>query len=52
MARPLILDGCNMFSRAMITANAFEYVDIGSALPANKHVSDPKNVWLDNEELR
>jgi UDPglucose 6-dehydrogenase len=30
MARPLVLDGRNMFSRATLTAQGFEYVDIGS----------------------
>ena len=43
MARPLILDGRNMFSRATMAAHGFEYVDIGSGSPARKHLPDPKN---------
>jgi len=44
MARPLILDGRNMFSRATMAAHAFEYVDIGSGWPARKHPADPTTV--------
>jgi UDPglucose 6-dehydrogenase len=29
MARPLIIDGRNMFSRSILTAHGLEYVDIG-----------------------
>jgi UDPglucose 6-dehydrogenase len=43
MARPLILDGRNMFSRATMAAHAFEYVDIGSASAARKPLHDPKS---------
>jgi len=35
MARPLILDGRNMFSRATLTGQGFEYVDIGSRTRAH-----------------
>ena len=38
MARPLILDGRNMFSRAAMAEHGFEYVDIGSGAPTRKHV--------------
>ena len=44
MARPLILDGRNMFSRAGIAGHGFEYVDIGSGSPAPKHLPDARNV--------
>jgi UDPglucose 6-dehydrogenase len=37
MARPLILDGRNMFSCATMAAHGFEYVDIGSGSSARKH---------------
>ena len=42
MARPLILDGRNMFSRATMAGYGFEYVDIGSGSPAPKRLPDPK----------
>jgi UDPglucose 6-dehydrogenase len=42
MARPLILDGRNMFSRATMAGYGFEYVDIGSGSPAGKRLPDPK----------
>jgi UDPglucose 6-dehydrogenase len=38
MARPLIFDGRNMFSRTAITEQGFEYVDIGSGSHGRKHV--------------
>ena len=44
MARPLILDGRNMFSRATMAGYGFEYVDIGSGSPAPKHLPDSKTV--------
>jgi UDPglucose 6-dehydrogenase len=44
MARPLILDGRNMFSRAIMAGHGFEYVDIGSGLPARKAFPDARNV--------
>jgi UDPglucose 6-dehydrogenase len=44
MARPLILDGRNMFSRATMAGHGFEYVDIGSGSPARKRLPDPKTV--------
>jgi UDPglucose 6-dehydrogenase len=44
MARPLILDGRNMFSRATMAGYGFEYVDIGSGSPAPKRLPDPKTV--------
>jgi UDPglucose 6-dehydrogenase len=44
MARPLILDGRNMFSRTVMAEHGFEYVDIGSRSPARKHFSDARNV--------
>jgi UDPglucose 6-dehydrogenase len=44
MARPLILDGRNMFSRARMAGHGFEYVDIGSGSPAPKHLPDARNV--------
>ncbi len=44
MARPLILDGRNMFSRATMAGDGFEYVDIGSGSPAPKRLPDPKTV--------
>jgi UDPglucose 6-dehydrogenase len=44
MARPLILDGRNMFSRATMAGHGFEYVDIGSGSPAPKRLPDPKTV--------
>jgi UDPglucose 6-dehydrogenase len=44
MARPLILDGRNMFSRATMAGYGFEYVDIGSGSPARKRLPDPKTV--------
>ena len=44
MARPLILDGRNMFSRATMAGHGFEYVDIGSGSPARKPLPDPKTV--------
>jgi UDPglucose 6-dehydrogenase len=44
MARPLILDGRNMFSRATMAAHAFEYVDIGSGWPARKPLPNPKAI--------
>jgi UDPglucose 6-dehydrogenase len=44
MARPLILDGRNMFSRAIMAGHGFEYLDIGSGSPARKHFSDARNV--------
>jgi len=44
MTRPLILDGRNMFSRAMLVGHAFEYVDIGSGWPARKHPADARPV--------
>jgi UDPglucose 6-dehydrogenase len=44
MARPLILDGRNMFSRAIMAGRGFEYVDIGSGLPARKAFPDARNV--------
>ena len=36
MARPLIFDGRNMFSRAAMTEQGFEYVDVGSGAHAGK----------------
>jgi len=36
MARPLILDGRNMFSRDAVAALGFEYLDIGSGAHARK----------------
>jgi UDPglucose 6-dehydrogenase len=44
MARPLILDGRNMFSPATMAGHGFEYVDIGSGSPAHKRLPDPKTV--------
>ena len=44
MARPLILDGRNMFSRAKMAGHGFEYVDIGSESPARKHLTDARKV--------
>jgi UDPglucose 6-dehydrogenase len=44
MARPLILDGRNMFSRATMAGHGFEYVDIGSGSPARERLPDPKTV--------
>ena len=44
MARPLILDGRNMFSRATMAEYAFEYMDIGSGWLARKRLRDPKTV--------
>jgi len=37
MARPLILDGRNMFSSATMARHGFGYVDIGSGSSARKH---------------
>ncbi len=37
MARPLIFDGRNMFSRSALIEQGFEYVDVGSGAPARKH---------------
>ena len=37
MARPLILDGRNMFSCDTMARHGFEYVDIGSGPSARKH---------------
>jgi UDPglucose 6-dehydrogenase len=44
MARPLILDGRNMFSRATMAAHAFEYVDMGSGSAARKPLPYPKAI--------
>jgi len=44
MARPLILDGRNMYSRATMAGYGFEYVDIGSGSPAPKRFPGPKTV--------
>jgi UDPglucose 6-dehydrogenase len=44
MARPLILDGRNMFSQATMAGHGFEYVDIGSGSPARKHLPEVRNV--------
>jgi UDPglucose 6-dehydrogenase len=38
MARPLIFDGRNMFSRIAMAEQGFEYVDVGSGSHARKHV--------------
>ena len=38
MARPLIFDGRNMFSRTAMTELGFEYVDVGSGSHAHKNV--------------
>jgi UDPglucose 6-dehydrogenase len=51
MARPLILDGRNMFSRATMAGHGFEYVDIGSGSPARKHLPDARNVGAGTEGL-
>jgi UDPglucose 6-dehydrogenase len=44
MARPLILDGRNLFSRATMAGHGFEYVDIGSGSLARKRLPDQKAV--------
>jgi len=44
MARPLILDGRNMFSRATMAEHGFEYIDIGKGSPARKRLPDPKTL--------
>jgi UDPglucose 6-dehydrogenase len=44
MARPLILDGRNMFSRTAMVGHGFEYVDIGSGPPAPKHLLDTRGI--------
>jgi UDPglucose 6-dehydrogenase len=44
MARPLILDGRNMFSRATMAKHGFEYVDIGSGSPAHKPLFDARGI--------
>ncbi len=44
MARPLILDGRNMFSCATMAGHGFEYVAIGSGSPAHRSLSDLKTV--------
>jgi UDPglucose 6-dehydrogenase len=38
MARPLIFDGRNMFSRTAMAEQGFEYVDVGSGSQVRKHV--------------
>ncbi|MGD0124243.1 MAG: UDP-glucose/GDP-mannose dehydrogenase family protein [Terriglobia bacterium] len=38
MARPLIFDGRNMFSRIAMAERGFEYVDVGSGSRGHKHV--------------
>ena len=40
MARPLILDGRNMFSRAEMAKHGFEYVDVGSGSAVRKRISE------------
>jgi UDPglucose 6-dehydrogenase len=37
MARPLILDGRNMFSRDAMARHGFEYMDVGSGSSVRKH---------------
>jgi UDPglucose 6-dehydrogenase len=37
MARPLIFDGRNMFSRTGMAGLGFEYVDVGSGAHGHKH---------------
>jgi len=44
MTRPLILDGRNMFSRATMAEQGFEYVDIGSGSLARKSLSAVRDV--------
>jgi hypothetical protein len=44
MARPLILDSRNIFSRATIAVYAFEYVDIGSGWSARERLPDAKTL--------
>jgi UDPglucose 6-dehydrogenase len=38
MARPLIFDGRNMFSRTTVIEHGFEYVDVGSGTHSRKDV--------------
>ena len=40
MARPLIIDGRNMFSRADMAKHGFEYVDVGSGSAVRKRASE------------
>lgn len=42
MARPLIFDGRNMFSRAAMAEHGFEYVDVGSGSSARKHITSAR----------
>jgi UDPglucose 6-dehydrogenase len=42
MARPLIFDGRNMFSRDAMALHGFEYMDIGSGSSVRKHLLGPK----------
>ena len=42
MVRPLIFDGRNMFSRAIMSEHGFEYLDIGSGGSARKPLPDAK----------